>query len=188
MIFFCFQPVLELMLDSLTSHIDAFHINSFYSTKDQSLKFLRKNIENWRSWKMTFCFVFCFCFLLLVFLKIYFSQFTSPWLSHEAAFISALFFRILKKALSQLICTSFHVQHDQKILDGIYCTIVIHSIICGCNTLFYRSHILLNSLLENWSEEQKQLCSVQSHFTLDLKEDIFYKRVYYFIKCTGSKI
>ena len=42
------------------SQINALCINLSYLPKDQSLKLLRKNIENWRSWKMTFCFVFCF--------------------------------------------------------------------------------------------------------------------------------
>ena len=42
------------------SHITALPINLSYSPKDQSLKFSQKNIENWQSWKMTFCFVFLF--------------------------------------------------------------------------------------------------------------------------------
>ena len=33
------------------TYINALHINLSYSPKDQSLKFLQKNIENWRSWK-----------------------------------------------------------------------------------------------------------------------------------------
>jgi hypothetical protein len=36
------------------SHVNALRINQFYEPKDQSMKFSQKNIENWRSWKMTF--------------------------------------------------------------------------------------------------------------------------------------
>ena len=36
------------------SHINARHINQFYEPKDQSMKMLSKNIENWWNWKMTF--------------------------------------------------------------------------------------------------------------------------------------
>ena len=40
------------------SHIAAFCINLSFSPKDQFLKFSRKNIENWQSWKMRFFFGF----------------------------------------------------------------------------------------------------------------------------------
>ena len=109
--------------------------------------------------KWDFVFVFCFWFLVIGFFqKIYFCFFSInitmafTWGSVYFCTMEVLF-RILNKALFKLISTSFHVQYDQKILDSIYYSIVIHSIICGCNTLFYRSNILLNSLLENWSEE-----------------------------------
>ena len=46
------------------NHINVLCINLSYSPKDQSLKFLRKNIENWLSWKMIF-----FGFWLLGFSK-----------------------------------------------------------------------------------------------------------------------
>ena len=36
------------------SHINVFCINLFYSPKEQSLKFSRKNIENWQNWKSQF--------------------------------------------------------------------------------------------------------------------------------------
>lgn len=36
------------------SHINALQINLCYIPKDQSLKFLQKNIENWQSWKSQF--------------------------------------------------------------------------------------------------------------------------------------
>ena len=58
--FFCviFLHVLNLSSDSLmtieVTHINALHINLSYLSKNQSLKFLRKDIENWRSVKMTF--------------------------------------------------------------------------------------------------------------------------------------
>ena len=73
--------------------------------KKKTLKFSGKNIENWRSWKMTF--FFCYLFQDIGFFKRKFSQWKSPWLSYEVTFISAvwIFFRILKKALSELICT-----------------------------------------------------------------------------------
>ena len=45
---------------NMLSHINALCINLSYLPKDQSLKFSRKHSENWRSWKMTFCFVFCY--------------------------------------------------------------------------------------------------------------------------------
>ena len=55
--FLCLYTFFDLT-DSLTTilveHINAFCMNLSYSPKDQSLKFSRKNIENWRSWKMTF--------------------------------------------------------------------------------------------------------------------------------------
>ena len=46
------------------NHINPLRINLSYLPKDQSVKFLRKNIEDWRSWKMTF-----FWFLIIGFLK-----------------------------------------------------------------------------------------------------------------------
>ena len=39
------------------SHIHAHHINLSYKSKDQSLKFWRKKIENWRFWKSQFLWV-----------------------------------------------------------------------------------------------------------------------------------
>ena len=59
--FLCFHLFFELISDNLTtikverlSHINALCINLSYSLKDQSLKFLQKSIENWRSWKSQF--------------------------------------------------------------------------------------------------------------------------------------
>ena len=60
-----FYPLFELMLDSLTTKsTKSMLITSIYSTY-QALKFWRKNVENWRSWKMTFCFVGFFKFFFL---------------------------------------------------------------------------------------------------------------------------
>ena len=68
------------------SHIYALHINLSYSPKNQSLKFSQKNCLSWKK-------TFCFGFWLLCFSKKHcfvFSQWKSPWLSYEVAFISAL--------------------------------------------------------------------------------------------------
>ena len=59
--FLLFTPFLRLRRTAWwpyrLSHIAAFCTNSFYSHKDQSLKFLRKNIENWQSWKSQYFWV-----------------------------------------------------------------------------------------------------------------------------------
>ncbi len=59
-----FLPVFELMSDSLTTIQVEPHqcpcINQSYTSKDQSQKFSRKNIESWRSPENDFCLVFSF--------------------------------------------------------------------------------------------------------------------------------
>ena len=111
-----FSPFLTWQPYSL-SHVDALRINLSYSPKDQSLKFSWKNIENWLSWKMKLCFVFCFVlFFVIGFFKNIFFCFFS--LKITMAFIWGSvyfctmngFFRILKKALSELICTRLYVK------------------------------------------------------------------------------
>ena len=54
--FLCFYPFFELTAwkPYRLSHVNTLCIKLFYLLKDQSLKFLQINIENWRSWKMTF--------------------------------------------------------------------------------------------------------------------------------------
>ena len=85
-----FYPYFQLTLDSLTIIlVEPYHCplhQFFYLPKDQSLNFLQKNIEIWRSWKITFCFVFCSFFGYWVFQKIhiyFFSRWKSSWLSYE---------------------------------------------------------------------------------------------------------
>ena len=51
------------------------------------MKFQTKNIENWQSWKMTFCLVFRFWLLGF---SIFFLSMQRQRLSYELAFLSAL--------------------------------------------------------------------------------------------------
>ena len=57
-IFCVFRPFLSLCRTASRpyrlSHINALRIDQSYWLKNQSMKFSQKNIENWRSWKMTF--------------------------------------------------------------------------------------------------------------------------------------
>ena len=61
---------------------------SIYPTY-QSMKFLQKHSENWRSLEMTYCFVFCYWGFSKNFFFV-FSQWKSPWISYKVDFISAL--------------------------------------------------------------------------------------------------
>ena len=67
--FSCFLPVLDQTSDNLTTVYVEPHrclLHKFILlTQDQSLKVLRKNIENWRSWKNQFFGVGNFEFLWL---------------------------------------------------------------------------------------------------------------------------
>ena len=49
------------------SHINALHINQYYYSKDQSMKFLHKIFENWRFWKSQFFWVSNFNFFFASF-------------------------------------------------------------------------------------------------------------------------
>ena len=100
------------------SHTNALRINQSYTSKDQSQKFSRKNIENWRSPENDFCLVFSF----LVFgywvvqkkICFVFSQWKTPrrfiWGSVYFCTMDG-FFRILKKAVSELICILLYLVH-----------------------------------------------------------------------------
>jgi hypothetical protein len=76
------------------SHINALQINQFYTSKDQSQKFSRKNIENWQSPENDFCLVFSFLvFGYWVVQKILFLFFLNEKHqggSYEVVFISVL--------------------------------------------------------------------------------------------------
>ena len=71
-----FLPVVQLMLDSLTtyrlSHINALRINQSYTSKEQSQKFSQKNNENWRSPENDFCLLFWFLLIWLFNFYFYF--------------------------------------------------------------------------------------------------------------------
>ena len=89
------------------SHINALQVNQFYLPKDQSMKFWSKSIENWRSWKMTFCFVFGYW----VFQKKNFLCLSMKRLWGIIHFCTMDgFFRILEKTSFQLICTRLYGQ------------------------------------------------------------------------------
>ena len=95
------------------SHINALHINQSYTSKDQSQKFSQKNIENWRSPENDFCLVFSFLvFGYWVVQIFFFSQWKTPrrfiWGSVYFCTMDG-FFRILEKAVSELICTRLYV-------------------------------------------------------------------------------
>ena len=108
--FLCLQAIFELILDSLTT-IQVESHQSISLTKSQPMKLWSKNIENWWSWKMTFCFVFVFLFLVIGFFKKKLFCFLSMY--RLKAFIRDIihfftmggFSRILEKTSFQLICT-----------------------------------------------------------------------------------
>ena len=112
--FLCFYPFFELTAwqPYRLSHINALHINFFYSPKDQVIKFWQQNIENWRSWKITLFWVSHFDF----FFQFFFFFASSQW-KDQRLFIWGIiyfctingFFRILEKTSSELICTRLYV-------------------------------------------------------------------------------
>ena len=65
-------------------HIDALHINLSYWPMDQSLKFSRKNIENWRFWKTQFFWVGHFGFFFSIFFAL------SPWKSVKVSCVARM--------------------------------------------------------------------------------------------------
>ena len=94
------------------SHTNARGINQFYYSKDQSMKFSWKNIENWRSWKMIFFWVGHFQFFLqknkknFCFISM---KTSSPFLWGIIYFCTMDgFFRILENISSKLICTRLY--------------------------------------------------------------------------------
>jgi hypothetical protein len=87
------------------SHINALQIIQFYTSKDQSQKFSRKNIENWRSPENDFCLVFSFLVFGYWVIFFVFSQWKTPkrFIWGRVYFCTMDgFFRILKKAVSEL--------------------------------------------------------------------------------------
>ena len=90
------------------SHTNALHINLSYSTKDQSMKFWWKKLRIGRAGK--FCFVFCY-WVVQKFLFCFFSMsITKPFIWGSVCFCTMDgFFRIFKKAVSELICTRLYM-------------------------------------------------------------------------------
>ena len=88
------------------SHINALRINLSYLPKDQSLRFSRKNTENWSSWGMTF-----FWFLVIGFFKIFVLFFPNEnqlgFHMRYHLFLDS-FFRIVKKTSWELVCTRLY--------------------------------------------------------------------------------
>ena len=119
-IFCVFRPFLSLCRTASRpyrlSHIAALRINQFYYPKDRSIKFSQKNIENWRSPENDFCLVFWF--LVFGYWVVQKKKKNSQWKTPRRFIWDSIyfftmdgFFRILKKAVSELMCTRLYVSN-----------------------------------------------------------------------------
>ena len=91
------------------SHTKALRIDQSYTSKDQSQKFSRKNIENWRSPENDILFRFWFLVIGLFKKKILFCFFNAKTKGSIYFCTMDGCFRILKKVLSELICTRLYI-------------------------------------------------------------------------------
>ena len=165
------------------SYVNAFRINQFYKPKDQSVKFLRKNFENWRFWKTSilknrpFWFFFpwkknCFCLILMkispnLYGKMDGSKF---WCFHWFSLLLSLVFSKFLAMRNIMLYSAVYSKHwiytVAHIIDSVCSKTLIHSLNHGLFLSLFKfircwnvptNPITITRIFPHWPMEQIQI-------------------------------